>query len=131
MTPNPAPRHEAPGPGDFGRDGRSRQQLPPLARGTVTQHSIGAAGENGRHPSSLGRQLAVADRVDTAMQQMQLPALTTALDLVLADPELEKLAPANHAMLPPGDPCNCSVHPIVPRSSPVFTGHRPVKTGLD
>jgi hypothetical protein len=70
-----------------------------LAGGAVAEEGSGSAGEDGSEPASLLRDQRVADRVDAAVERVEMAATDQPLDPILADAGREELAPSDDAAL--------------------------------
>ena len=79
------------------------QEPPEDDGGGVAQNRILAAGENRGHETAVEGEAAVSHRVDAAVDAMELAALHTASDAVLADPYLSELLDGDDSMLSRGD----------------------------
>jgi hypothetical protein len=74
-----------------------------LAGGSVAQKGASPAGEDGREPAALLGQLRVADRVDAAVQRVEVAAAEQALELIGRDAGVEELGAGDNSMLASGE----------------------------
>lgn len=78
-------------------------RLPEKCGAEVTEYCALAAGEHGRHPEALLRQLSVPDGVHASMDPMQPPALHPVRHRGLSEPDLVQLRDRHDPVLPPGE----------------------------
>src|SRR6478672_5208243 len=102
--------------------GRGLQKSPQLGRTAVTQHRFLSANENRCHPSTLSREVGMANRINTAVNAMKATVAHTPQDPVVAESCFKQLPNRHHAML-------AATHY---RDPPVwvgaFLGHMPSKS---
>jgi hypothetical protein len=81
----------------------ARKDPDELPRRAVAEHGAGTAGEDGGEPPSLLGDLGVADRVDAAVEPVEVAAPDQSLDPIDAEAGIEELAASDNAVLAGGD----------------------------
>jgi hypothetical protein len=69
----------------------------------MAQDGAVAAGQHGGKPPRLAAQDGVADRVDAAIEPMQMPVRHSPLDATAIEPDLVQLRATDHTVLPARD----------------------------
>ena len=86
--------------GDVNRRARLIRKEPPgCRRGAMAENSSRPTGKESRHPTTLGREVGVADGVDPTVDRMQATDSNAMAHTVLVQASLPQLPHRNHAML--------------------------------
>ena len=94
----------------------------------VNRERLGTVGEDGCHPVSAGRQLAVADGVDPVVDAVQAADGHAVLDGIAAQPKLEQLPERDYAVLPIRQGSDLPIYLRFAAIFAAFRGRRGVKS---
>jgi hypothetical protein len=83
-------------------------------RRSVTQRGVGPRRDDAGQGEPVGSQRQVTDRVHAGVDHDQLARADSQIDRSPADPELEKLPPGHHAVLPTGQARDHRIGPADP-----------------
>ena len=98
------PPPAADGDGDVeGESLAPRNDPEELAGGPVTQNGARPTGEDGGEPAPLLSQIRVADRVDAAVEWVEVAAAEQALELIGRDAGVEELGTGDNSVLASGE----------------------------
>lgn len=85
---------------------RRRPQLPQRGGGSVTQDGLRPSSQDRGHPPTLEGEARMANRIDPAVDGVEIPALDQPLDLVTAEACRAELPTRDHSMLQCGQGTN-------------------------